>query len=54
MLYEKNKEKTQMVNYNRIMLKLSGEALMGNQKFGIDAAVLKSFALQIAENLVFK
>lgn len=38
-----------MVQYNRILLKLSGEALMGDKQFGIDPAVLKSFASEIAE-----
>jgi len=31
------------------MLKLSGESLMGNQEFGIDAKVLKSFAEDVAQ-----
>ena len=30
--------------YSRILLKLSGEALMGDAEFGIDAATLKSVA----------
>jgi len=34
-------------NYNRILLKLSGEALMGDQEFGIDPKVLDQFALEI-------
>jgi uridylate kinase len=38
-----------MINYNRILLKLSGEALMGDRQFGIDPIVLKSFAAEIAE-----
>ena len=33
---------------NRILLKLSGEALMGTQQFGIDDAVLRRFAAEIA------
>jgi uridylate kinase len=35
--------------YKRIMLKLSGEALMGDQHFGIEANTLKNFAEEIAE-----
>jgi len=35
--------------YRRILLKLSGEALMGAQDSGIDPAVLDGFAAQIAE-----
>jgi len=34
--------------YKRILLKLSGEALMGEQQFGIDPDVLKEFASEIA------
>lgn len=35
--------------FQRILLKLSGEALMGDKPFGIDPDVLKSFAGEIAE-----
>jgi uridylate kinase len=35
--------------YRRILLKLSGEALMGAQSFGIDEAVLRKIAAEIAE-----
>jgi uridylate kinase len=38
-----------MKKYNRILLKLSGEALMGDQKYGIDPSVLSSYASQIHE-----
>ncbi|HMQ48637.1 MAG TPA: UMP kinase [Saprospiraceae bacterium] len=38
-----------MIKYNRILLKLSGEALMGEQGFGIDANMLKHYADQIKE-----
>lgn len=38
-----------MIQYNRILLKLSGEALMGDKQFGIDPIVLKSFVSEIAE-----
>ena len=35
--------------YHRILLKLSGEALMGEEKFGIDAKVLDRMAQEIKE-----
>ncbi|MDR2927775.1 MAG: UMP kinase [Cytophagaceae bacterium] len=35
--------------YKRILLKLSGESLMGEQGYGIDSARLKDYAEQIAE-----
>jgi uridylate kinase len=35
--------------YKRVLLKLSGEALMGEQKFGIDPAVANQIATDIAE-----
>ena len=35
--------------YKRILLKLSGEALMGDQDFGIDAKVLDRMALEIGQ-----
>ena len=39
----------QKLKYKRILLKLSGEALMGKFEFGIDPAVLDSLAKDIAE-----
>jgi uridylate kinase len=33
--------------YRRVLLKLSGESLMGDQKFGIDPNVLKRYATEI-------
>jgi uridylate kinase len=41
--------KGQSAQYRRILLKLSGEALMGDQSYGISAEVLSSLASQIAE-----
>ncbi len=38
-----------MLTFKRILLKLSGEALMGERQFGIDPVVLKSFAHEVAE-----
>jgi uridylate kinase len=35
------------LKYNRILLKLSGEALMGQQQYGIDAARLMQYAQEI-------
>jgi uridylate kinase len=35
------------LKYNRILLKLSGEALMGEQQYGIDPNMLKHYATQI-------
>ncbi|MFO8192295.1 MAG: UMP kinase [Bacillota bacterium] len=40
--------------YKRVVLKLSGEALAGQQGFGIDQEVLESIALQIKEVIDFK
>jgi uridylate kinase len=37
------------IKYQRIMLKLSGESLMGQQKFGITAEMLQHYAQQIKE-----
>ena len=37
------------MKYQRILLKLSGEALMGNQGYGIDPIIVKSIAQEIAE-----
>ena len=39
----------QPLKYKRILLKLSGESLMGDQKFGITAEMLKHYAHQIKE-----
>ncbi|MCK6600952.1 MAG: UMP kinase [Bacteroidetes bacterium] len=35
------------LKYKRVLLKLSGESLMGNQSFGIDPAVLEHFADEV-------
>src|SRR6187402_1194742 len=35
------------MKYKRILLKLSGEALMGEQKYGIDSQVLIRYASEI-------
>ena len=36
------------VDFNRIMLKLSGEALLGSKEFGIDPEIVNSISLDIA------
>lgn len=35
------------MKYKRVMLKLSGEGLMGQQEFGLDPAVVRKFAAEI-------
>ncbi|MDR1763682.1 MAG: UMP kinase [Dysgonamonadaceae bacterium] len=42
-----------MLKYKRILLKLSGESLMGGQGYGIDEKRLSLYAAQIAEISVF-
>jgi uridylate kinase len=39
------------MKYNRILLKLSGESLMGDKQFGIDNQRLMQYAQQIKEAL---
>lgn len=38
-----------IVKYRRVLIKLSGEALMGEGEFGIDSSVLRFFANEIAQ-----
>lgn len=38
-----------MSKYKRVLLKLSGEALMGNDSYGINTKVLNSYAQQVKE-----
>lgn len=38
-----------MIPYKRVLLKLSGESLMGNQQYGIDPVRLHDYASEIAE-----
>ncbi|MDR2844133.1 MAG: UMP kinase [Candidatus Symbiothrix sp.] len=38
-----------MIQYKRILLKLSGESLMGNQSYGVDETRLADYAKQIKE-----
>ena len=38
-----------MARFNRILLKLSGESLMGKQSYGIDPERLADYARQIKE-----
>ena len=37
------------MKYKRILLKLSGESLQGEQKYGLSPAVLQSYAEQIRD-----
>jgi uridylate kinase len=37
------------LKYKRILLKCSGEALMGSSQFGIDPSVLDQIAREVAE-----
>ncbi|MCX6600395.1 MAG: UMP kinase [bacterium] len=37
------------MNYHRVLLKLSGESLVGDREYGIDPATLKAMAEEIAE-----
>lgn len=38
-----------VMKYKRILLKLSGEALMGNKSYGIDSEILSSYCTQIKQ-----
>ena len=40
------------MKYKRILLKLSGEALMGDQQYGIDPKILEQYANEIKEVLM--
>lgn len=42
-------QQTQTMQYKRILLKLSGEALMGEQQYGIDPVRLKEYAQEIKQ-----
>jgi len=37
------------MRYKRVLLKLSGEALMGNQQYGIDTGILNQYAAEVKE-----
>lgn len=37
------------MKYNRVLLKLSGESLMGNKQYGIDPAMLRHYANEIKQ-----
>ncbi|MCG8378892.1 MAG: UMP kinase [Proteobacteria bacterium] len=37
------------LKYRRVLLKLSGEALMGNESYGIDPAVIERLATEVAD-----
>ena len=40
------------MQYNRILLKLSGESLMGEQKYGIDTIVARTQIIKITDNII--
>lgn len=42
-------QKSNLMHYKRILLKLSGEALMGNRSYGIDPERLNEYAQEIKE-----
>ena len=44
---EAKKETTKTFTYNRVLLKISGEALMGEQSYGIDVNVARSVAEEL-------
>src|SRR5438046_10689431 len=52
-LYDKKKERqpgvTATAKYKRILLKLSGEALMGDDSFGINRATIERIVGEIAQ-----
>ena len=37
------------MKYKKILLKLSGESLIGQQKYGIDSLMISSFASEISQ-----
>ena len=42
-----------MAQYKRILLKLSGESLMGGKQYGIDEVRLNEYAAQIKDCLLY-
>jgi pyrH_bact: UMP kinase len=46
---QKTKKQTNMARFKRILLKLSGESLMGEKQYGIDEKRLGEYAQQIKE-----
>jgi|GEM_PF-3907899 len=46
-LHRKKSNKSVKMKYQRILLKLSGEALMGSRQYGIDNDRLKAYAAEI-------
>lgn len=39
--------KTELMKYKRVLLKLSGEALMGEKSYGIDPKILEQYARDV-------
>jgi uridylate kinase len=48
-LQQDSKKRNMALKYKRVLLKLSGEALMGEKKSGLDESILESYAAQIKE-----
>lgn len=48
-IFAKTKRQTNMARFKRILLKLSGESLMGEKQYGIDEKRLGEYAQQIKE-----
>jgi uridylate kinase len=46
-IHKRESVKTKLMKYNRVLLKLSGEALMGSGNYGIDPDRLASYASEI-------
>src|SRR3712207_6097029 len=49
LLSMRRNERMEKPCYQKVLLKLSGEALMGDQEFGISSEVINSYAMQIKE-----
>lgn len=49
LLSMRRNERMEKPCYQKVLLKLSGEALMGEQEFGISSEVINSYAMQIKE-----
>ena len=45
---------TEKIRYRRVVLKFSGEALLGKSNFGIDTAVIEDIASEIKPLLAHK
>jgi uridylate kinase len=48
-IFAKNKYTFMLPKYKRVLLKLSGESLMGDKSFGLDSAVIQQYAQDIKQ-----